>query len=92
METEEKSVNATVCCTQHDQHVRLWEAMNFADWVSALGGDNRVAKLLKVDRMTIWRYSNAAQAIPGVWLQCMLQSEVLANLRQEIAKLKRGMK
>ena len=64
----------------------------FKEWVKQMGGPSYVARITGYDRSNIWRYSEGKLKVPKILLQFVKLSEENAELKTELARLKRNPK
>jgi len=62
------------------------DAIEFEKWINSLGGTNRVANVMGVDRTTIWRHMTSGK-IPKVWFRFMKMSQELAEYKEKFGKI-----
>lgn len=64
---------------------------DFLKWIDKVGGASRVARVLGVDRKTVWRYcaAESERQIPKLWLKFKEMSEDLEVKNQRLAKYER---
>lgn len=59
------------------------------EWVQQMGGPSYAARITGYDRSNIWRYCEGKLKVPTILLQFVRLSEENAELKTELASLKR---
>jgi outer membrane biogenesis lipoprotein LolB len=79
-------------CVTHFTNQNNANKSTLTKWIDSLDGRSRVAKILGVNKSTLYRWEMGELPVPNWLVKYMSMSEELAELRQENARLKRGMR